>query len=624
MKPTTVGFGRFVFEPVSGELRQGDRTVRLQPQPAQVLAILIARAGEVVTRDELKEKVWPDSKVEFDQGLNFCISQIRGALRDRADSPVYVETLPRRGYRFIAPVTDPRGSGSTVRGADPGPERAPEDGDTGSGPSRFRRLPMSVGIALILVAGATWSWIRDTSAPVGPERVLLAVLPVDALDPARLDLSRGLAEELITELVRTAPEELGVIASTSALRYLGETIDPSATGHELGADYVLWGAMRDAPSSIRVTMRLTRVEDGEHIWADAYDHPSSDAAGLQIDVGRQVVRSVARTLAPGSTVRDPPAASLPTADRDRYLRGRHLLTILRRATVETGATLLDSVLVNNPTFVPALTGRALALGLLSRDAEARALALRAAELDPSNGQAQWILATLSWEALEWEEARRYYEQALALEPGSADIHRSYAFFHYDRGDYDRALISMERALELDPVSPIVQGDLGQIYLAAGRSSEAAEACRLMRLLSDEPDLRAEQCLFRERLAAQDLPGAAAQARVLLGLAGTPDATSVAADERLTPEETLDAYWRWRMADGESRATDDPRRYLLLAEARANLGQVDEAATALETLGKVGPRTLLAAAGDPLFRPVLELPRVQELLAELRERGPSAR
>jgi TolB-like protein len=210
-------FDPFQLDPATGELRCDGRPVKLQPQPARVLALLAERAGQLVSRDAIYRELWSgETFVDFEQGLNYCIRQIRTALDDDARSPKYVETLQRRGYRFMARVE------------------------------------------------------RDVSS-AGRGKVLLAVRPFENLsaDADQEYFSDGLTDEMITQLARLNPERLGVIARTSAMKYKGSRKSVSDIGRELGADYVLEGGVRRFGARVRVTAELIQVEDETHVWAES-------------------------------------------------------------------------------------------------------------------------------------------------------------------------------------------------------------------------------------------------------------------------------------------------------------------------------------------------------------------
>ncbi len=289
-------FGVFELDVRSGELRKAGQLVKIQQQPAKVLALLAGRGGELVTRDEIRRQVWGEETfVDFDQGLNFCIKQIRSALGDQAGTPRFVETLPRRGYRFIAPVErvappPPVDEKPTV--AAPVVESAP--------PPRRRRLGAAAGIAAALALGLYAAHALTAQGHAASERIGIAVLPFDNLsgDPQQDVVCDALADELITQLGRRRPERLAVIARTSSMAYKGSKKTVSEVGRELAIDYVVEGGVRRANGRVRVTAQLVRASDQTEVWAEGYERPDADLIGVQHELAERVAQAVEGQLVP--------------------------------------------------------------------------------------------------------------------------------------------------------------------------------------------------------------------------------------------------------------------------------------------------------------------------------------
>ena len=293
-----VRFGLFEFDADTGALSREGVPVRLQPQPARVLAILVAHAGDVVTRDTLRQEVWSDGTfVDFERGLNFCVAQIRSALGDAADSPRFIETLPRRGYRFIAPVQRLR------------PERrATLAARSGSVALRGR----SIGLALVtaaLVAGAWWAASEDA-------RVRIAVVPFDnETGMEEFDrIARGVADATVARL--STPERVAafsVIGNAAALQQPRAFRDLKRIGTELGADYIVLAQMKRDDAGVRLIAHLIRVRDQSHLWANTYDRavPSPEQGdategftlAAQAEIAEAIAAQVAKTLAKTSSRR---------------------------------------------------------------------------------------------------------------------------------------------------------------------------------------------------------------------------------------------------------------------------------------------------------------------------------
>jgi DNA-binding winged helix-turn-helix (wHTH) protein/TolB-like protein len=281
-----VRFGLFEFDPASGELTREGTPIRLQPQPARVLAVLLERPGEIVSRDDLRDRIWgTETFVDFERGLNFCIAQIRSALGDAADSPRYVETVPKRGYRFIAPVH----AGATA---------AAPDGQTR--PSRVpRRRALVAGLLAAAALGGLlvlrfWpgTGIRASSVPI-------AVVPFDNQTGSReFDaLAEGLADATVAELVQSDRPRLAVVGNAPILRGGRSFRDVKRIGAELSVDYVVLGQVQRDGERMRVVAHLIRVSDERHLWANRFDRPQLTLE-VQGEIADAIAREVARRLQP--------------------------------------------------------------------------------------------------------------------------------------------------------------------------------------------------------------------------------------------------------------------------------------------------------------------------------------
>jgi DNA-binding winged helix-turn-helix (wHTH) protein/TolB-like protein len=290
-----VTFGLFEFDVQGGVLTREGVPVRLQPQPAKVLAILVGRAGDVVSREDLRQQIWSDGTfVDFERGLNFCIAHIRGALKDSADEPRFIETLPRRGYRFIAPVR-------TTAPAAPASAAAPPDT-----PRRRSSVPLITVGAIGVVAAATivlvlGAWFAGTAAR--PSRI--AVVPFDnetGLDDYD-EIARGVADATVARLA--TPERIGrlsVIGNAAALHRPRAFRDLKRIGTSLNADYIVLAQMKRDASRIRLIAHLIRVKDEAHVWANTYDRPAF-TLDVQAEIAEAIANAVVRKVADASSPR---------------------------------------------------------------------------------------------------------------------------------------------------------------------------------------------------------------------------------------------------------------------------------------------------------------------------------
>src|SRR5437762_1144114 len=317
---TLLRFGVFDVDPKSGELRKAGVEINLPPQPAKVLVLLARRAGQLVTREELREQIWgKETFVDFEHGLNSCIKQIRATLDDHPETPRYIETRPRRGYRFIASVQE-----VPARPVTPG---APSEGLPSTARVGVRRFwIVAVGAVAILMATgyfARLAFPRHAALPA--DKIMLAVLPFENLtwDSRQEYLSDGLTEEMITQLGRMHPERLGVIARTSAMQYKKTQKGMDQIGRELGVAYVLEGSLRRAGDHVRVSAQLIQVRDQTHLWAESYERALRDILALQSDVAQAIARQIELKLTPQQQARLAGARPIDPRAYELYSKGRY-------------------------------------------------------------------------------------------------------------------------------------------------------------------------------------------------------------------------------------------------------------------------------------------------------------
>jgi TolB-like protein/DNA-binding winged helix-turn-helix (wHTH) protein/Tfp pilus assembly protein PilF len=605
-----VKFGRFEFNPATGELKKAGVAVKLQAQPAKVLGLLIRRAGELVTRQELQQEVWGENFVEFDQGLNFCIRQIRIALNEQAEAPLFIETVPRQGYRFIAPLSPL--NETPAEPAPAAPALAPAAEPAMPPVKRWRGASVLIGMA-VLVAGlalAVWLWRRPVAQMPGGRR-MLAVLPFDNFtgETAQEHFCDGLTEELIAVLSRLNPAQLGVIARTSAMRYKTDKKPVSQIKTELGVDFLIEGSVRQQAGQARITVQLIRASDASHLWALSFDRAQSDLLGVQREVAEAVARSLTLELLPARPA--PPESANPLA-RAAYLKGRYQLAKRDGAALTQAQAFFQQALAADPRYAAALAGLAeaqfrQALPPREKRAQVRASLQRALELDETLAEAHCLSGSVAQRLeLDWPLARQEFERALALDPGRAQTHHEFAFYFSDLGLHDEAITRLQKTLELDPVSPLVQGDLGWLFLRAGRYDEAVRQC--LKTLELEPaDIGAHFCLLHTYQRQGHTAAALAQGREVMRLAGAKPAELAALENGGLP-----AYRRWELnmllARGQ-RGYLDPA---VLAMTYADLGEHEQALQALLQADREGSGYLSALRAEPRYDPLRADPRFRAL------------
>jgi len=494
--------GLFEIDLASGQLHKNGRKLPLQEQPFRVLAILLDRPGEVVTRQELQARVWPaDTYVGFDEGLNTAIRKLRTAFGDSAGNPRFIETLPRRGYRFIAPVTETttaNGLPAIANVAGIREDNAIADSEEAVSLPDYSALAPEGGkwpwktavlmTAFLVLALTVVAYVmRKHSSPgSGPaKRSMLAILPFQNLsnDPGQEYLSDGLTEETITDLGQLSPENLGVIARTSAMAYKHTDKTIGQIGRELGVDYILEGSVRREGGKARVSAQLIRVSDQTHLWAENYDRELADMLDVQNDLGRSIAEQVSANLTPQRQIELSKKHIVNPEAYDLYLKGRFYWNQRTPGAIKESIGYFVQATAKDPNFALAYAGLADAynisniVGLYSPSEsfpQAREAAMRAIQLDPSLAEAH---AALGMEKSHYEfdlpGAEREFLKALEVNPNSPYAHLFYSnCFLLPMGRKAQAIAENRRAVEIDPLSLPINNFLGMTYMMAGDDDSA--------------------------------------------------------------------------------------------------------------------------------------------------------
>jgi len=441
-------------------LRRNGTSIKLQPQPAKVLALLVSRAGEIVTRQDLAQQVWgSETFVDFEQGLNFAIRQIRSALEDDAEHPRFLETLPKRGYRFTAPV-----SGSAPPKIE-SPVPPPPS-------SRSPRLVLRYGLASLAAASLAitlalvfdWGHLRErlTGAASVPRIESLAVLPLHNLsqDPEQEYFSDGMTDELITDLAKFAT--FRVISHTSVERYKQTKRPLPEIAHELGVDAVVEGTVLRSGDRVRITAQLIDARSDRHLWAESYERDLRDVLTLQGEVAGDIATEIQIKVT--SQEKTPVASARPINPEahEAYLKGRYFWNKRTEEGVKKGIEYFEQAIRIDPNYAVAYAGLAESYIVSNghrflRPTQAfpkvHAAALKALELDETLVEAHTSLGSYQWE-YEWDKsgAEKEFRRAIELNPSYATAHAWYAEELAALGRGDEALAEIKRAQEVDPLS----------------------------------------------------------------------------------------------------------------------------------------------------------------------------
>jgi TolB-like protein/DNA-binding winged helix-turn-helix (wHTH) protein/Tfp pilus assembly protein PilF len=444
--------------------------VKLQEQPLQILELLLEHPGDVVTREELRQRLWPaDTFVDFDHGLYNAIKRLREALGDVADTPRFVETVPRRGYRFIGEVTgnsQPAAQGAV--GADRIVE-TPLSPPLPPAQSRSRKKRLLVlagagGLALILSLVVGFN-VGDAGAHVRaaltktPQIHALAVLPLKNLsdDPDQAYFSYGMTDELITNLAQISG--LKVISHTSVLQYEKGTKSLPQIAGELGVDGIVEGSVQRSGDRVRITAQLIYAPQDQHLWAETYDRELQDALTLQSSVAAAIVEQIrSKTAASVVSPRKPPAPPSLQAEDD-YLQGKYSMHRMAsgagREGWEAALKYFQKAISEAPDFAEAYVALA---GVYDTDYAPqkdmgplkKAALMKALELDPGSAEAHLQMATLIYGECHRAGQERELKQALGLNPNLAEAHHLYSRYLHEVGREPESLSEEKSAEELDP------------------------------------------------------------------------------------------------------------------------------------------------------------------------------
>ena len=497
-----VRFGAFEFDLVSGDLWKTGRRIRLQKQPRQVLRILVARRGELVTRDELRRELWPDDTfVDFDNGLNVVVRKIREALGDVAPSPRFIETERALGYRFIAPVSDTPAP-IDVADVPPQPAAMPDavptvglGGDEGT-PSRgsgtqyatLLRGGAAAAVVAALVGLSVWPWRtgegRSPSAVSGVAAVSVAVLPLSS-GPDRDDqlLAAGIADAIITRLSNV--KRFRVRPSIAVAAYQGKEIDARQVGRDLQSQYVLVGRIQSVAARVRVRVQLIDTGDGAPVWGGQYDVERGNLLSVEDAVADEIAGALRVQVSDAERARLDRRYTHSGAAYERYLMGRARMRSIVEQDVRHAIGEFEAARDLDPQFAPAYAALATAAAQLrvrfasssdadAWDARARREAGRALELDPGLAEAHVALAAVHrFQEYDWDtvitQSRRAIELNASLE--MPHLYLAAAYFHI--GLLDEAESAIAAARQLNPENRIEPAEvLGAVHLFGGRFAEA--------------------------------------------------------------------------------------------------------------------------------------------------------
>lgn len=570
--PPTMRFGTFEIDLESRELRKQGLRMRLEEKPFLILEALLEQAGRMVTRKTLHQKLWPDTYVRFDQNLNTAVNKLRDMLGDSAQSPRFIETLPRLGYRFIAPVR----KGERIS-AEPGNSTA---------------------------------------------KKMLAVLPLENLGSAadKDFFADGLTEELIAHLGQINPKRFGVIARTSAIQYRNTRKSISEIAAELRVNYILEGTVRCEENSVRITVQLIEARNQTHVWSAIYNRELREILSVQAEVARQVGHALALELLPkdsGSCLTFDPNA------HEAYLRGRFFFGQRTEEALKKAIASFETALTIEPRCARSLSGIADCENLLcwfgartpaAAGSKAAACATRAIEIDPALSEPHASLALARfWHAWDWAGAEAEFLRAIELNPSYASAHHWYASFLNAVGRFEEAQTAQSRARELDPLSLMLNLGMADCYFYARKYDRSVR--HLLALLEQEPNfLPANLRLGRVYLQMGNHQEAIAAFETALQDSRNREALAPLAQAYAASGDTAKARALLRELTTPARDRYVPAP--LMALAHIGLGEFETALDWLEKGLAERSYSMVFLKADPVFDALRRHPRFINLLSEM--------
>ena len=632
-------FGPFELRTRTRELYKHGVKLKLRPQAYQVLALLLEHSGECVTREELQKRVWPsDTFVDFENGVNTAIKQLRASLSDSAAEPRYIETLPKLGYRMIVAVEFEAGSkGERAAEAKEESAGATASNEVSASPPTARPISSTkrlwftaaavsvLGIAC-LVAFLKWPRAPLTPQPAAPAaRIMVAVLPFKNLtgDDTQDYFSDGLTEEMIAQLGRLDPKELGVIARTSVMHYQHSSEKVDQIGSELDVQYVLEGSVRRDSQKVRINAELIEVDGQRQLWAQQYDRELTNLLVVQAEIAREISDSIQQTLGSpqhSEPIRTPTLTPQTYQAYDLCLKGLYFWNKRTGQGLQQAIVYFQQAIAIDPNYAPAFAGLsntyALMPGYMLAPAaeympKAREAAVRALQTDDELPEAHVALALIlenyDWD---WNSAEKEYRRAIELNPNYATAHHWYAEFLTWQGRFDEALRESESARRLDPLSLIIAADRGAILYFARQYDRSIE--QFQNVLEMDPSFGRAHLGIDAYMQLGRFDEALAKVEEWRRLSG--DGTNIRSRlvyiyGRTGQKDKARAELRKLEAMNAARPQDP----VAMAVAYIGIGNNEAALSSLEKAYAERSNLLTALNVEPVYDPLRQDARFQELL-----------
>jgi TolB-like protein/DNA-binding winged helix-turn-helix (wHTH) protein len=629
IRPGSIRFGEdFEFDPQARRLSRFGRVLKLERIPAEVLAVLIEHRGEVVTREQLVERIWGKGAfLDTDNSINGAIRKIRQALKDDPEEPRFIQTITGKGYRFIAPVADFEPPGPVAVPHLPPPSQP--DPLAAHEQIRWRwLLPLGISILLLAVWGVYSPRYRARVHPVAPSgRAMLAVLPFENLtgDASQDYFSDGLTEEMISQLGDLDPQHLGVIARTSVMQYKHSSKALDQIGHELGVQYALEGSVRSDSGKLRINAQLIQLKDQTHLWTRQYDREPGSLLVLQGEIAKEIAEEIQLKIGVHERIKSGQSPLLSSRASEAYVLYLKGLYFCNKRTVlglQQAIRYFQQAIDKDPADAKAYAGLAQAYALMGgynvmppteSMPKARAAALRALKLDERLPEAHAALAVIAqnydWD---WATANKEYRRAIQLNPNYATGHHWYAECLALQGRFAEAFPEIESARQLDPLSLSIGADYGAILYFSRQYDRAIE--QFHAVLEMEPNFPRARMVVWAYVQKGQFADALTAAEAWRTNDSSPwgwAITAYTAGRSGDRAQANPAMEQMRRIEGHSGFDS-----LSLAVAYIGLGDNDNALTWLEKAYREHSGSLSALKVDPTYDPLRGDPRFQQLLRRI--------
>jgi TolB-like protein/DNA-binding winged helix-turn-helix (wHTH) protein len=631
----------FELDLKAGQLCRSGRVLKIERIPIEVLLLLVKQRGDVVSREEIINKIWgKDVYLDTDNAINGAIRKIRQVLKDDPEQPRFIQTITGKGYRFIAAVVVPDIVADIAPDAESesepavvvSPSHVSEDSAPGFLRHRGRALGILLAAAIVVAVVVVTFYPRSSGSRASSShsagRTMLAVLPFENLtgDAGQEYFSDGMTEEMIAQLGSLDPDQMGVIARTSVMHYKHSQQQLPQIAHELGVEYVLEGSVRRDADKLRITAQLIQIRDQSHLWARQYDRAAADVLVVQSDIARQISEEIQKALGQHGPIPPIPVSQAVLSPRafeayNLYLKAQYFSNKRTTEGLETGVGYFRQATLKDPGDAQAYAGLAVSYALWGAYTgapptefapQARAAALQAVQLNDKLPEAHAALALiLQNHDYDWQGAEREFKRAIELNDNYATGHHWYAEHLAWQGRFNEAFRENERARQLDPFSLIIASDYGAILYYSRQYDRAIAQFSVVREM--DPNFSRAALIFLPYMQKGMFAEAEAAIQGQQPIEGRWYLSNLAYMYGRMGRHQEAALEVAKLLDLNSRQRMDP---IVLVQAYVGMGNNDQALAWLEKAYAQHSNGLTALKVDPTYDPLRTNPKFQNVLARV--------